>query len=54
VRKELAEMGYSQHEIIAILGHSEAKTIEVYTRCVKRWKLAFGAMDKINVSHVRQ
>jgi len=34
-----------------ILGHSEAKTSEVYTRRVERWKLALGAMDRVNVSH---
>ncbi|MFC3968163.1 tyrosine-type recombinase/integrase [Rhizobium lemnae] len=35
----LAEMGCSQYEIMAILGHSEAKTSEVYTRRVERWTL---------------
>lgn len=47
----LAELGCSQYEIMAILGHSEAKTSEVYTRRVERWKLALGAMDRVNVSH---
>ena len=45
----LAELGCSQYEIMAILGHSEAKTSEVYTRRVERWKLAVGAMTRINV-----
>ena len=47
----LAELGCSQYEIMAILGHSEAKTSEVYTRRVERWKLALGAMERVNVSH---
>jgi integrase len=47
----LAEFGCSQYEIMAILGHSEAKTSEVYTRRVERWKLALGAMERVNVSH---
>jgi len=46
----LAELGCSQYEIMAILGHSEAKTSEVYTRRVERWKLALGAMDKVVAS----
>lgn len=48
MRKEVAELlaenGCSQYEIMAILGHSEAKTSEVYTRRVERWKLALGAL----------
>ncbi|WP_244464744.1 tyrosine-type recombinase/integrase [Martelella endophytica] len=47
----LAELGCSQYEIMAILGHSEARTSEVYTRRVERWKLALGAMERIDVSH---
>ncbi|MCV0348507.1 MAG: tyrosine-type recombinase/integrase [Nitratireductor sp.] len=47
----LAELGCSQYEIMAILGHSEAKTSEVYTRRVERWKLAKSAIERINVSH---
>ncbi len=43
----LAELGCSQYEIMAILGHSEAKTSEVYTRRVERWKLAQVAMRKV-------
>ncbi|MDF1606989.1 tyrosine-type recombinase/integrase [Hoeflea sp. YIM 152468] len=46
----LAELGCSQYEIMAILGHSEARTSEVYTRRVERWKLALGAMDRVTVS----
>lgn len=47
----LAELGCSQYEIMAILGHSEAKTSEVYTRRVERWKLAKMAVERIDVSH---
>lgn len=47
----LAELGCSQYEIMAILGHSEAKTSEVYTRRVERWKLAKTAIERLNVSH---
>ncbi|WP_244490033.1 site-specific integrase [Rhizobium sp. Leaf386] len=43
----LAELGCSQYEIMAILGHSEAKTSEVYTRRVERWKLAQVGMGKV-------
>jgi integrase len=47
----LAEAGCSQYEIMAILGHSEAKTSEVYTRRVERWKLANSALNRLDVSH---
>ena len=47
----LAEMGCTQYEIMAILGHSEAKTSEVYTRRVERWKLAKSALERAGVSH---
>ncbi|MFC3208080.1 tyrosine-type recombinase/integrase [Aquamicrobium soli] len=47
----LAELGCSQYEIMAIHGHSEAKTSEVYTRRVQRWKLALKAMERVKVSH---
>lgn len=46
----LAELGCSQYEIMAIHGHSEAKTSEVYTRRVERWKLAVNAMERVKVS----
>lgn len=32
----LAEIGRSQYEIMAILGHSEAKTSEIHTRHIER------------------
>lgn len=47
----LAEQGCSQYDIMAILGHSEAKTSEVYTRRVERWKLAKVALERVNVDH---
>ena len=40
----LAQNGCSQHQIMAIHGHTEAKTIEVYTKGVERWTLAADAM----------
>ncbi|MCF1496259.1 tyrosine-type recombinase/integrase [Agrobacterium vitis] len=46
----LAEQGCSQYEIMAILGHSQARTSEAYTRRVERWKLAQQAMDRLDVS----
>lgn len=46
----LAELGCSQYEIMSILGHSEAKTSEVYTRRVERWRLAKTALDRVEVS----
>lgn len=46
----LAELGCSQYEIMAIHGHSEAKTSEVYTRRVERWKLASSALNRVMVS----
>lgn len=44
----LAELGCSQYEIMAILGHSEAKTSEVYTRRVERWNLAKTALTRVS------
>lgn len=43
----LAELGCSQYTIMAILGHSEAKTSEVYTKRVERWKLAADGLEKV-------
>jgi integrase len=48
----LAELGCSQYDIMAILGHSEAKTSEVYTRRVERWKLALSAMGRVNAEQI--
>ena len=47
----LAELGCTEYEIMAILGHSEARTTQVYTRGAERWRLAKTAMDKVKVSH---
>ncbi len=47
----LAELGVSQYGIMAVHGHSEARTSEVYTRRVERWRLAKDAMEKVKVSH---
>lgn len=46
-----AEQGCSQYEIMAIMGHSEAKTSEVYTKKVSRGKLAASAMNRSGLSH---
>lgn len=48
----LAELDCSQYGIMAILGHSEAKTSEVYTRRVERWKLAASGLEKVANSAV--
>ena len=40
----LAQQGCSQYQIMCIHGHTQAKTSEVYTRGVERWKLAADAM----------
>lgn len=54
IRKGLAEvlagLGCTQYEIMAILGHSEAKTSEVYTRRVERWNLAKTALDRVKAN----
>lgn len=47
----LAELGCTPYEVMAILGHSEVRTSEVYTRRFERWKLAVGAMERVKVSH---
>lgn len=41
----LAEAGATQHQIMAIHGHAEAKTSEVYTRAAERTRLARDAMQ---------
>lgn len=46
----LAELGCSQFQIMAVLGHSEAKTSEVYTKRVERWRLAKDALESIDLS----
>lgn len=43
----LASLGCTQYEIMAIHGHTEAGTSEIYTRGVERWNLARSAMDKL-------
>ena len=54
VRKALAELlaesECTQYEIMAVLGHSEAKTTEVYTRNAERFRLASNAMKRADVS----
>nr|WP_319513722.1 tyrosine-type recombinase/integrase [uncultured Cohaesibacter sp.] len=43
----LAHHGCTQYQIMAIQGHTQAKTSEVYTKGVERWQLAIAAMDKL-------
>ena len=50
----LAELGCSQYAIMAILGHSEAKTSEVYTRRVERWRLARSAIAMVEAAEAWQ
>ena len=44
----LAEAGCTQYQIMAIHGHSESRTSEVYTRAVERPELARQAMTVMN------
>lgn len=43
----LAEMGCSQHQIMAIMSHTQAKTSEVYTKSAERRVLAAGGMQAL-------
>lgn len=40
----LAQEGCSQYQIMTVHGHTQAKTSEVYTKGVERWRLARDAM----------
>lgn len=40
----LAHAGCSQYQIMAIHGHTQAKTSEIYTKGVQRWRLASDAV----------
>lgn len=40
----LAQEGCTQYQIMSIHGHTEAKTSEIYTKGVERWRLAVDAM----------
>ncbi|MBL4806621.1 MAG: tyrosine-type recombinase/integrase [Rhodobacteraceae bacterium] len=42
----LADAGCTQHEIMAIHGHSDARTSDIYTRTANRVTLAKSAMEK--------
>lgn len=42
----LADAGCTQHEIMAIHGHSDARTSDIYTKTANRLTLAKSAMDK--------
>lgn len=41
----LAQEGCSQYQIMTVHGHTQAKTSEVYTKGVERWRLARDAMS---------
>lgn len=43
----LAKQGCTQYQIMAIHGHTQAKTSEVYTKGVERWQLAADAMKRL-------
>ena len=43
----LAQEGCSQYQIMSIHGHTQAKTSEVYTKGVERWKMAADAMQTL-------
>jgi integrase len=43
----LAQEGCSQYQIMSIHGHTQAKTSEVYTKGVERWKMAVDAMQTL-------
>lgn len=43
----LAQEGSTQYQIMTIHGHTSAKTSEVYTKGVERWKMAKEAMEKL-------
>jgi integrase len=43
----LAEEGASQYQIMSIHGHTQAKTSEIYTKGVERWRLAADAMNNL-------
>jgi integrase len=44
----LAQEGASQYQIMSIHGHTQAKTSEVYTKGVERWRLAADAMSSLS------
>ena len=40
----LAEAGCTQHQIMAVMAHTQARTSEIYTKDVSRQNLAAAAM----------
>lgn len=48
----LAEAGCTQYEIMALHGHSDPKTSEIYTRSVDRLRLAEQALDRIDLGKI--
>ncbi|MEO0485304.1 MAG: site-specific integrase [Pseudomonadota bacterium] len=47
VAELLAESGCSQHEIMAVMAHTEARTSEIYTRSAERKVLAANGMEAL-------
>lgn len=47
VAELLAEAGCTQHQIMAIMAHSQAKTSEVYTRGAQRRAMSGDAMQAL-------
>lgn len=43
----LAQEGCSQYQIMSIHGHTQAKTSEIYTKGVERWRMAADAMKRL-------
>lgn len=43
----LAEMGCTENEIMAVLGHADERTTAIYTRSASRRMLAKSAMNKM-------
>ncbi|MDF1685310.1 MAG: tyrosine-type recombinase/integrase [Parvibaculaceae bacterium] len=43
----LAQEGCTQYQIMAVHGHTQAKTSEIYTKGVERWNMAADAMSKL-------
>ena len=44
----LAQEGCTQYQIMAVHGHTQAKTSEIYTKGAERWAMATDAMEKLD------
>ncbi len=43
----LAELGCTEHQIMAVLGHASPRVSAIYTRSARRWTLALDAMKRM-------